>query len=162
MGAHNGGATIKVNTKKGETFRGNWKDYIDELPPDRQITISKVRQIILENLPDGYEESMNYGMISYHVPLVRYPNTYNGQPLSYLALAAQKRHYSLYLMNVYSDRDVETELVNGFQDAGKRLDMGKSCVRFNKLDDLPLEVIAKVIAHTTPDQLIKNYEASRK
>ena len=105
---------------------------------------------------------MNYGMISYQVPLERYPDTYNGQPLAYVALAAQKHYYSLYLMNVYNDYAVETTLVDGFQKAGKRLDMGKSCVRFKNLEDLPLEVIAKVIAHTTPDQLIKNYEESRK
>jgi uncharacterized protein YdhG (YjbR/CyaY superfamily) len=137
------------------------KEYLDELPPERREVIAKVRQAILENLPAGYEESMNWGMISYEIPLERYPDTYNGQPLGYVALAAQKRHYSLYLMNVYQDSEKETFLKRGFEEAGKKLDMGKSCVRFKKLDDLPIEVIAEIISSTTPEQYIADYEKIR-
>ena len=79
-------------------------EYLAELPPDRRAAISRVREIILKNLPDGYVEEMRWGMISYGVPLERFPDTYNGQPLMYAALASQKRYMSLYLTNVYGDR----------------------------------------------------------
>ena len=137
-------------------------EYLAELPPEKSEVVSKVRQAILENLPEGYEETMNWGMISYEIPLERYPDTYNGKPLGYLALASQKRHYSLYMMGVYADSEQEAELREGFEKAGKRLDMGKSCVRFRKLDDLPLDVIGSIVSQTTPDEYITRYEESRK
>lgn len=135
--------------------------YLEELPEDRREVVSTVRQAVLKNLPAGYEESMNWGMICYGIPLERYPKTYNGQPLGYVALAAQKNHYALYLMGVYQDSDQESWLREEFRKAGKKLDMGKSCVRFKKLDDLPLDVIGKVIAGTPPEAFIAQYEASR-
>lgn len=138
------------------------EQYLDELPPERRQVIKEVRRTILENLPEGYEESMNWGMISYEIPLERYPDTYNKKPLGYAALAAQKHHYSLYLMGAYADGEQDAYLKQGFKKAGKKLDMGKSCVRFKKLDDIPLEVIGHVIASTTPDQYIEYYEESRK
>jgi uncharacterized protein YdhG (YjbR/CyaY superfamily) len=138
------------------------EDYLQELPPERREVVATVRQTVLENLPEGYVESMNWGMISYEIPLETYPETYNGQPLGYAALASQKRHYSLYLMGVYADSAQESQIVEGFEKAGKKLDMGKSCVRFRKLDDLPLDVIGRIIAGTTPEQLISRYEESRK
>lgn len=137
------------------------EEYLHELPPDRRDVVAEVRRTILENLPEGYVESMNWGMISYEIPLEAYPETYNDQPLGYAALASQKRHYSLYLMGAYADSAQETQIVEGFKKAGKKLDMGKSCVRFRKLDDLPLDVIGRVIASTTPEQLISRYEESR-
>ncbi len=137
------------------------EEYLHELPPDRRDVVAEVRRTILENLPEGYVESMNWGMISYEIPLETYPETYNDQPLGYAALASQKRHYSLYLMGAYADSAQETQIVEGFKKAGKKLDMGKSCVRFRKLDDLPLDVIGRVIASTTPEQLISRYEESR-
>ena len=136
--------------------------YLEELPPERRAVVSAVRKTILANLPEGYAESMNWGMISYEVPLERYPDTYNGQPLGYLALAAQKRHYSLYMTGVYQDPEQEAKLREGFKKAGKKLDMGKSCVRFRKLDDIPLDVVGDLIASTPPDELIARYEESRK
>ena len=136
--------------------------YLEELPPERRAVVSAVRKTILANLPEGYAESMNWGMISYEVPLERYPDTYNGQPLGYLALAAQKRHYSLYMTAVYQDPEQEAKLREGFKKAGKKLDMGKSCVRFRKLDDIPLDVVGDLIASTPPDELIARYEESRK
>ncbi len=138
------------------------QEYLDELPPERRNVVSAVRQIVLENLPEGYVESINWGMISYEIPLERYPDTYNKQPLSYIALAAQKNHYALYLMGVYQDPDQETWLKQGFERAGKRLDMGKSCLRFRRMDDLPPDIIAEVVASTTPEQLIAKYEKSRR
>lgn len=138
------------------------EDYLEELPPERQEVVSQVRQMILENLPEGYSESMNWGMISYEIPLETYPETYNGQPLGYVALAAQKNHYSLYLMGVYSDPEQEARLKEGYQQAGMKLDVGKSCVRFKKLEDLAVDVVSELIAATTPQEMIARYEQSRK
>jgi hypothetical protein len=105
---------------------------------------------------------MNWGMISYEIPLARYPKTYNGQPLMYVALAAQKRYCSLYLMCAYQDSTQERLLKAGFERAGKRLDMGKSCIRFRRVEDLPLDIIARVVGSTTPEQFIAVYERVRK
>jgi hypothetical protein len=138
------------------------EEYLLELPEDRRNIISRVRRMILENLPEGYQENMNWGMITYEIPLERYPNTYNKQPLGYVALAAQKNYYALYLMCIYQDSDNEARLREVFQRAGKKLDMGKSCLRFKKLDDLPLELLGEIIASTSPDQFIKQYESSRR
>ena len=136
-------------------------EYLGSLPPERREVISTVREVIRRNLPPGYEETMAWGMIGYGIPLERYPNTYNGQPLGYVALAAQKNHYSLYLMGVYGDPEREKWLAEEFRTAGKKLDMGKSCVRFKKLDDLPLDAIGKVVASVPPEKYIEIYEASR-
>ncbi|MEA3440984.1 MAG: DUF1801 domain-containing protein [Chloroflexota bacterium] len=138
------------------------EEYLDELPPERREVVSEVRQTILDNLPEGFVESMNWGMISYEIPLERYPDTYNKKPLAYAALAAQKNHYSIYLMGCYADSEQEAVLKEGFEQAGKRLDMGKSCVRFRKLEDIPMDAIARVIASTTPEQFITMYEHARK
>ena len=135
--------------------------YLQELPEDRREVVATVRGIILRNLPDGYVEAMNWGMITWEIPLERYPTTYNGQPLGYAALAAQKNNYSLYLMGVYADPEQEAALREAFRREGKKLDMGKSCVRFRKAADLPLDAIGELIAATTPEQYIARYEATR-
>lgn len=134
--------------------------YLAELPEERRAVVSAVRDLIVRNLPRGYKETVGYGMITYCIPLTQYPGTYNKQPLCYAALAAQKNHFSLYLTNAYTG-DQEQVLRDGFKKAGKKLDIGKSCVRFKKLDDLPLDVIATVIASTPPAEFIAHYEASR-
>lgn len=136
--------------------------YLNELPEDRRATISAVRDVILRNLPEGFRETMNWGMITYEVPLERYPKTYNGQPLAYVALAAQKNYNAIYLNNVYQDSREEAWLHAEFKKAGKKLDMGKSCVRFRKLEDIPLEAIGQVVASTPLDKFIERYEASRR
>ncbi len=135
--------------------------YLDELPENRRAVVEAVREMILHNLPEGYRESFNWGMITYEVPLERYPKTYNGQPLAYLSLAAQKNHYALYLNGVYQDPEQEARLREGFKKAGKKLDLGKSCLRFKKLDDLPMNVLAELVAGTPPSAFIAQYEASR-
>lgn len=134
-------------------------EYIDALPGDRRPAIDAVRRVILANLPDGYEEGMQYGMIGYYVPLARYPDTYNGQPLGYIALANQKRYMSLYLMGVYGD--AASDFRERYTATGKKLDMGKSCVRFTKLDQLPLDVIAHEVGRLSVDQFIAQYEDAR-
>ena len=136
-------------------------EYLAELPTDRRSEVEAVRKVILEHLPKGYEETMQYGMIGYVVALERYPVTYNGQPLEYAALASQKNYVSLYLMNVYGDPETEQWFVEQYKASGKKLDMGKSCVRFKKLYDLPLDLIGKAIARTSVTEFVELYESSR-
>lgn len=138
------------------------EEYLAELPAGKREAVEGVRATILENLPPGYSETMNWGMISYEVPLETYPDTYNDRPLGYLALAAQKNHCSLYMMAVYADPEQEARLKEGFERAGRKLDMGKSCVRFRELDDLPLDVIGELVASTSPEEMIALYRKSRK
>jgi hypothetical protein len=138
------------------------EQYLAELPDARRAAISAVRDVILANLPAGYEETMRWGMISYEIPLARYPDTYNDQPLSYAGLASQKRHLAVYLNSIYADDDDEaTWFTAAYKATGKKLDMGKSCVRFKRLDDLPLELVGETIARTSVDDYITRYEASR-
>jgi uncharacterized protein DUF1801 len=131
------------------------------LPPERREALSKVREIILANLPPGYVESMQSGMIGYGIPLERYPNTYNGQPLGYAALANQKNHMSLYLMSVYGSPDEERWFKQRYAQSAKKLDMGKACLRFKRLEDLPLDLIGEAIARTPVERYIAGYEAAR-
>lgn len=137
------------------------EDYLSELDDTRRESISTVRNVVLENLPDGYEEMMLFGMITYAVPLSTFPDTYNKQPLMYAALASQKRHMALYLTNVYGDGSLEAWFRKRYKATGKRLDMGKSCVRFRKLDDLPLDLVGETIAQTPINEFLEIYRASR-
>jgi len=121
-------------------------EYIASLPEDRRGAIKAVRAVVKKNLPAGYQEGIGYGFIGWTVPLAVYPDTYNGQPLCYAALANQKNHMALYLMAAYAEGPIKQRLAKGFRAAGKKLDMGKSCIRFRSLDDLPLDVIAAVAA----------------
>jgi hypothetical protein len=136
-------------------------EYLAELPEERREFVSTLRATILEHLPDGYVESVNWGMLAYEVPLERYPDTYNGRPLSYVALASQKHYVSLYLMGVYGDPEAELWFRERYDESGHKLDMGKSCVRFKRLDDVPLEVVAEVVARLSVDDFIDRYEAAR-
>ena len=136
--------------------------YLAELPDDRRQTIAAVRQLVLRHLPKGYEETMSAGMIAYVIPLARFPKTYNGQPLWYAALASEKSYCSLHLMRAYGDPQQTAALKAAFARAGKKLDMGKACVRFKRVEDLELESIGAVIASTPPDAFIAIYEQSRK
>lgn len=133
--------------------------YLKSLPPDRREIISALRSVILKNLPEGYQEGMQYGMIAYYIPLSRYPKTYNGQPLGYISIASNKDYISLYLMGIYGEG--ETEFRRAYRKTGKRLDMGKSCVRFTRFENLPLELIAQTVAKYTPEEFIALYERGR-
>ena len=133
--------------------------YLAELPADRRTLIAAVRKIIKANLPAGYQESVVPGVLCYSVPLSVLPDTYNGHPLWYVALAAQKNHCSLYLMSVYGDSAKATAFKTAFAKAGKKLDMGKACIRFRTLDDLPLDVIAQTIAATPMASYVTMYQA---
>jgi len=134
------------------------EDYIESLPDERRQAISSIRDTILSNLPDGYEEVMNWGMITYQIPLETYPDTYNKQPLMYAALASQKNHMAVYLMGIYISDDSREKFETTYKATGKRFDVGKSCVRFKKLDDLPLDLIGKTISSLEADELIRIME----
>jgi hypothetical protein len=149
---------IKVAQSKAQTV----DEYLDELPAERKEAITTVRKVVLDHLPDGYREAMQYGMISYVIPLETYPDTYNRQPLAYASLASQKNYMSLCLMNIYGDTETEQWFTERYKASGKRLNMGKSCVRFKRLEDLPLELIGEAIARTKVSEFIDRYEDSRK
>jgi hypothetical protein len=134
------------------------EQYLDELPEDRRAVMAEMRKLIRRNLPKGYEETMNWGMVSYEIPLDRHPETYNGQPLGYVALAAQKNYYALYLLGAMIDPKQGAQLQQAFDQAGKRMDMGKSCLRFKSIEDVPLPALAKIIASTPPEKLIEMHE----
>ena len=134
--------------------------YLASLPAERRAVISAVRTVILKHLPKGYAETMNWGMLAYEIPLSRYPDTYNKQPLMYLALAAQKNNYAFYLTATAANAPLIARLAAAYKAAGRRLDMGKSCLRFKSLEELPMDVIADIIASTTVDERIAQVEAA--
>jgi hypothetical protein len=135
--------------------------YLKSLPQERREAIGALRKLVLQRLPAGFEECMAFGRISYVVPLSRYPKTYNGQPLMLASLASQKQSMSLDLMTVYGDPDTQRWFAEGFRRAGKRLDMGKACVHFKALDDLPLDVVGDAIARVSVDEYVALYERAR-
>ena len=138
--------------------------YLAELPPDRREAINGVRKVILKNLPDGLEEVMQYGMISYVVPFKLFPAGYHCDPsqqLCFAGLASQKNHFAIYLMTVYGHKETQEWFVKAYKASGKKLDMGKSCVRFKKLDDLPLDVIGQAVARVPVDKYIQAYVKTR-
>ncbi len=136
-------------------------DYLASLPEVGRVELERVRRIVREHLPAGYEEAFRKGMIVYEVPLERYADTYNGRPLWYAALGSQKAHLTLYLMAAYGSPVLAAKLRNGFKAAGKTLDMGKACIRFRSADDLALEVIGEVVASTPVDRFVAAAEAAR-
>ncbi|MBL0172767.1 MAG: DUF1801 domain-containing protein [Gemmatimonadaceae bacterium] len=134
--------------------------YLAELPADRRREIRAVRDALKSKLAKHFVEQMGYGMITYGIPLSRYPQTYNKQPLMFVALAAQKNFNALYL-TTYGDEGTKAKVHAAFQAAGKTLDMDKSCIRFTAANDLPLEALGNIVGGVTSDQLIAMYEASR-
>ena len=137
-------------------------DYLAELAPEKRTVISAVRDTIRENLPKGYEEVVQGKIIGYVVPFSRLPNTYNGHPLWYAALAAQKNYFTVHLMTAYGDKRELAFLQEGFRNAGKKLDMGKACIRFKKLEDLPLDVIGDSIARVPMENYARHYESVKR
>lgn len=140
-------------------------EYLASLPADRREAIAKVRDVMLRNMDRGYREHMSYGMIGYSVPHETYPAGYHcdpKQPLPFAGLASQKNHMSIYLMGIYSDG--EDHLSNWFREAwrdtGKKLDMGKCCIRFKKLDDLALDLIGEAIRRLPVKKFVEYYEAA--
>ena len=136
--------------------------YLAELDPVRRAEIEAVRDLVNAALPAGYREEMTYGMITWVIPLDDYPDTYNGQPLAYVGLAAQKNSNSLYLNCVYASAERTERLKQAWAAAGKKLDMGKSCIRFRRAADLALDVVRDEIAATPPSEFIAIYEQTRR
>ncbi len=137
------------------------EQYLAKLPDDRREALSRVRDVVNANLPPGYEEGIQYGAITWFVPKSRLAETYNGQPLALATLASQKSHMALYMMCVYGDSKLRSWFEAAYKKAGKKLDMGKACVRFKSLDALPLDVIGQAIAKVPVDAYVATYEKSR-
>ncbi len=140
--------------------------YISSLPEDRRLVVRKLRNSILNNIPEGFEEGMGYGMISFHVPLSIYPEGYHvkpGQPLPFINLASQKNHVALYHMGLYSKPELLEWFTREYPKYSRRkLDMGKSCIRFKKVDDIPYDLIAELATKMSPQEWISTYENSVK
>ncbi len=144
----------------------NPEAYINSLPQERKEAVEKLRKVLLENLPEGFEEGMGYGMISYHVPLSNYPQGYHVNselPLPFINLASQKNYVALYHMGLYSSPELLEWFTREYPNYSKRkLDMGKSCIRFKKMEDIPYELIGQLAAKMTPEEWISLYERSVK
>ncbi len=139
------------------------KQYLADLPDDRREALQTIRTVILKNLPKGYEEGMQYGMIGYYVPHSVYPPGYHcdpKQPLPFAGLASQKNYMSIYLMCIYGDPEHETWFRAAWAKTGRKLDMGKSCVRFKKIEDMPLSVIGEAIKRVPVKKFIEHYETT--
>lgn len=139
------------------------EEYLATLPEDRRAAVEAVRKVILKNLGKGFEEGMQYGMIGYYVPHSVYPAGYHcdpKQPLPYAGLASQKNSISLYLMGLYGSPEDDAWFREAWAKTGKKLDMGKSCVRFKKLEDVPLDVIGQAIKRIPAKTYIERYEAT--
>lgn len=133
------------------------ENYISQLSDDRKIAVSTLRKIIIDNLPKGYEETVEYGAISFIVPLEKF--SINDQPLAYISIASQKNYMALYL-NCYEP--IPEWFIKEYKASGKRIDIGKSCIRFKKLENLPLDIIPKVVTLHSVDELIEICKKSRK
>jgi len=135
--------------------------YIASLPADRAKTIAAVRALVNKYIPSGYDECLVWGTIGWTIPLSRFPETYNKQPITYVALSSQKNYCSLYLMGAFWSESQLQQLKAAFTAAGKKLDMGKCCVHFQSPDDLPLQEIGKLISAISSEKWIEMYEESR-
>jgi hypothetical protein len=135
--------------------------YLADLPADRRESLQAVRQVILKNLDGGFEEGMQYGIIGYYVPHRVYPAGYHcdpKQPLPFAALASQKNYMTLHLMTIYGDTRQRASFEQAWAKSGKKLDAGKGCIRFKRLDDIPLDVIGEAIRRVTAKKHIEMYE----
>ena len=158
-------AAAKPRSRKKAPGHTTVAAYLASLAPAQRAIIKEARAFVLEHLPKGYAEFMNWGVINWGIPLAKFPNTHNGQPLIYVGLGGKKSYNSLYLMGTfdsatgkYTTPFSEKLLVEGFKKAGKRLDMGKCCLHFKTLDDLELTSVGKVIAMSTPKQYLTYYK----
>jgi len=138
------------------------EQYVSELADDRSSAIKTVRRTILDHLPEGYVETMNWGMIVYDVPLAVHPETHNGQPLLRAGLASQKNHLAVYLSALHMDVPTNESFRAAYAASGKRMDVGKNCVRFRRIDDLPLDAIGDVVASHTVEQFSDLYKRARR
>jgi len=140
--------------------------YIEQIPEERKAAISKLREVILDNLPDGFEEGINYKMIGYYVPHSKYPAGYHCDtklPLPFMNIASQKNSINFYHMGIYANKSLLDWFVGEYPKHSKRkLDMGKSCIRFKKIDEIPLKLIGELVSKMDADQWIEIYEKALK
>ena len=136
-------------------------EYLRTLSPEREKIISTLRTLILGNIPAGFQEVMNWGMISYEIPWELSGPTYNGKPLLWVALSSQKQYCSLYLTGLYSSPAELEAFQETWLSHGLRLNMGKSCIRFKRVEDLPLDLIAEVLRRKTPEQALEMITEAR-
>jgi hypothetical protein len=140
----------------------NPEQYIDELPTDRKLVLQKLREIAVNNLPKGFKETMTYGMLGYVVPHETYPNGYHCDPklpLGFVSMASQKNFVALYHMGIYCNPKLLDWFVTEYPKYCKtKLDMGKSCIRFKKMDDIPYDLIAQLLSKVSVEQWIEWYE----
>ncbi|WP_348661311.1 DUF1801 domain-containing protein [Croceibacter atlanticus] len=141
-------------------------DYISKLPEDRQAAVKKLRDIIKDNLPTGFKETLGYGMLAFVVPLSTYPDGYHCDPklaLPFINIASQKNFVALYHSGIYADKTIHNWFVNEYPKHSKyKLDMGKSCIRFKRMNDIPYELIAELAQKFTVSQWIETYEKAIK
>jgi Domain of unknown function (DU1801) len=142
------------------------QDYIDALPEDRKQAINELRKILLTNLPNGFSEEMSYGMLGYVVPHTLYPQGYHCNPklpLPFISLASQKNFIALYHMGLYADKDLFDWFMTEYPKHSKaKLDMGKSCLRFKKVGDIPFQLIGELASKMSPQDWIACYESNFK
>lgn len=136
-------------------------EWLASVPAERRAAIDTVRDTVNEHLPNGYEETVDWGMLAWVVPLDTLPDTHNGRPLMLAALGAHRKLMTIYLMTVYGDPKIRREFETAYRESGKKLDMGGSCVHFRTLDDLPLELVADTIARVGVDEYVERYRQSR-
>jgi hypothetical protein len=140
--------------------------YIDQLPEDRKQAITLLRKVILENLPTGYKETIGYGMIGYVVPHTLYPAGYHADPklpLPFLNIASQKNFVAVYHMGLYASKQLLSWFTSEYSKQSKyKLDMGKGCIRFKKIDHIPYKLIGELASKITPADWIKMYETNLK
>jgi hypothetical protein len=136
-------------------------EYLSTLPAEMQAMMRALRSHVRKHLPAGYVERFEHGMLTYEIPLTTYPKTYNGRPLMLAALASQQSYVTLYLMAVYGDKTLEKWFREAYAASGKTLRMGKSCVHFRKLEEIPFEVVERAIAKVPVEAYIKMYERAR-
>lgn len=136
-------------------------EWLASVPAERKDAIDAVRDVVNQHLPQGYEETVDWGMLAWVVPLATLPDTHNGRPLMLAALGAHTKVMTVYLMTVYSDPEIRSEFETAYKATGKKLDMGGCCVHFKKLDDLPLDVVGRTIARVDVDRYVEHYQSSR-
>ena len=136
--------------------------YVKSLPSEKAVVISEIRALVNKHIKSGFVENMRWGMISWEIPLDKYPDTYNKEPLTYISLAAQKNNFSLYLMGCHAVSVEEREAFEKeYVASGKRMDIGKSCIRFRNIEDLPMALIVKYIKRYSLKEFIQIHEDSR-
>ena len=149
------------------TYEANTpEEYVEQLPEDRKQAVQKIRAVIKKNLPKGFEEGINYKMLGFYVPHSKFPEGYHCDPklpLPFINLASQKNSVNLYHMGIYAKKELLDWFIKEYTKYCKyKLDMGKSCIRFKKMDDIPFDLIGELVSKITVNEWINTYESAIK